>query len=134
MKTTNWSADERKLLLQELAKGTMLDSIAQMLDRSENAVYLYCYRNRIPCRGQHSENSMMRKLLTIKFGCPEYFQPGREFYRRVKISQKRWPSLANGYEQATEEELKRVAKEFNFTIDEMFQLMDARQLDLFPTI
>lgn len=130
MKKGNWTNFEERTLREELDNGTLLKDIAQMLSKSETAVYLYCYRNNIPLHPR-LKNPMMRNLLQIKFGKPEFFQPNKAFYRLVGINQKRWSELACGYVQPTQDELMRVAKALNFSVEETFKLMDSRQLDLF---
>lgn len=129
-KKANWSPAEDKLLRDELEKNTMLKDIASLLGKTEEAVYLYCYRHNIPLRIR-LKNPMMRNLLEIKFGTPEFFRPGKEFFLRVGINQKRWAELSWGYIQPTQDEMMRVAKEFHFTVEETFKLMDTRQFDLF---
>lgn len=129
-KKANWSPAEDRVLRDELEKHTPLKDIASLLDKTEEAVYLYCYRHNIPLRIR-LKNPMMRNLLEIKFGTPEFFRPGKEFFLRVGINQKRWAELSWGYIQPTQHEMMRVAKELNFTVEETFKLMDARQLDLF---
>lgn len=129
-KKANWSPAEDELLRDELEKNTMLKDIASLLGKTEEAVYLYCYRHNIPLRIR-LKNPMMRNLLEIKFGTPEFFRPGKEFFLRVGINQKRWAELSWGYIQPTQTEMMRVAKELNFTVEETFKLMDTRQLDLF---
>lgn len=129
-KKANWSPAEDKLLRDELEKNTMLKDIASLLGKTEEAVYLYCYRHNIPLRIR-LKNPMMRNLLEIKFGTPEFFRPGKEFFLRVGINQKRWAELSWGYIQPTQDEMMRVAKEFRFTVEETFKLMDTRQFDLF---
>lgn len=129
-KKANWSLEEDRFLREKLECNMSLKEIASELDKTEDAVYLYCYRHNIPLRPR-LKKPMMRKLLEIKFSKPEYFHPGKNFFRRVGINQKRWADLAWGYAQPTQDELLRVAKELNFTVEETFKLMDARQLDLF---
>lgn len=129
-KKSNWHDAEDRLLKEELEKNTQLKDIALMLGRTEEAVYLYCYRHNIPLHPR-LEKPMMRKLLEIKFGTPEFFHPNKSFFLKVGINQKRWSELSWGYVQPTQDELLRVAKEFNFTVEETFKLMDCRQLDLF---
>lgn len=129
-KKANWSSAEDRVLRDELEKHTPLKDIASLLDKTEEAVYLYCYRHNIPLRIR-LKNPMMRNLLEIKFGTPEFFRPTKEFFLRVGINQKRWAELSWGYIQPTQNEMMRVAKELNFTVEETFKLMDTRQLDLF---
>lgn len=129
-KKANWSPAEDRILRDELEKNTLLKDIASLLDKTEEAVYLYCYRHNIPLRIR-LKNPMMRNLLEIKFGTPEFFRPSKEFFLRVGINQKRWAELSWGYIQPNQDEMMRVAKEFNFTVEETFKLMSTRQLDLF---
>lgn len=129
-KKANWSPAEDRILRDELERNTLLKDIASLLDKTEEAVYLYCYRHNIPLRIR-LKNPMMRNLLEIKFGTPEFFRPSKEFFLRVGINQKRWAELSWGYIQPTQDEMLRVAKEFNFTVEETFKLMSTRQLDLF---
>lgn len=133
VKKANWSPSEDAILRSELEKKTPLKDIADMLCKTEDAVYLYCYRHNIPLRPR-LKNPMMRKLLEIKFGRSELFKPDRGFFERVGINQKRWSELAWGYVQPTQDEMMRVAKELNFTVEETFKLMDSRQLDLFEKL
>lgn len=129
-KKANWTPQEDNFLRSNLKEGASLKDIASSLNKTEDAVYLYCYRHNIPLRPR-LQRPLMRKLLGIKFGIPEYFHPGKDFFARVGINQKRWSELAWGYVQPTQDELLRVAKELNFTVEEAFELMEARQLDLF---
>ena len=133
VKKANWSPAEDATLRSELEKKTPLKDIADMLCKTEDAVYLYCYRHDIPLRPRLN-NPMMRNLREIKFGRPELFHPDRDFLIRVGINQKRWSELAWGYVQPTQDEMMRVAKELNFTVEETFKLMDSRQLDLFEKL
>ena len=130
MKKSNWTILEDTILREELEKKTALKQIAARLNRTEEAIYLYCYRHHIHLKEQ-LKNPLMRRLLIIKFGSPELFKPNREFLLRVGIGQKRWTSLAWGYAQPTQNEMLKVAKELKFTVEETFELMEARQLNLF---
>lgn len=129
-KKANWHPDEDKILREEVKKNTPLKEIAKRLNKTEEAVYLYCYRHFIPLRKQ-VKNPMMRNLLQIKFGNVELFRPNKAFFEKVGINQKRWAFLIFGYVQPTQDELLRVARELNFSVDETFKLLDSRQLDLF---
>lgn len=130
MKKTNWKTFEDTILREELEKKSTLKQIATRLNRSEEAIYLYCYRHHIHLKEQ-LKNPLMRRLLIIKFGSPELFKPNREFLLRVGIGQKRWTALSWGYVQPTQDEMMKVAKELKFTVEETFELMDARQLNIF---
>ncbi len=128
-KKGNWTPEDKAFLKEHLNKIT-IEEIASQLGRPVNAVNLYLYRNRIPVKNQVKTN-LMYKLIEIKFGRAEYFQPTRDFFSTVKINQKRWATLYFGYCSATEEEIIRVAKHLNFSVENTFELMDARQLNIF---
>lgn len=130
-KKSNWTVLEDNKLREQLALNVPLADIAASLGKSEDAVYLYCYRHHIALRPR-LKNPMMRRLLEIKFGNPDFFKPGKGFFHQTGINQKRWSELSWGYVQPTQEELKRAAVALNFTVEETFKLMDARQLELFP--
>lgn len=131
-KKTNWRHDEDEFLRDNIGSMT-LDDIALRLGRSVDAVYLYCYRHHIPVKPR-LKNPMMRRLLEIKFGNPDFFHPSKDFFRQVGINQKRWTELAWGYVQPSQDELKRAAVILNFSVEETFKLMEARQLDLFSEV
>lgn len=125
----NWTQDDCDFLMEH-KHGMTPKQIAECLGKSEMAVRLYCYRNRIGFR-EPLKRPMLVELLRIKFGNPEYFKPTREFYQKVNISQKRFSDLRLGYAQPTEKELATVCREFNMSHEEYSRLLDARQLSLF---
>lgn len=125
----NWREQEIKILMENIGK-VQISRIAELTGRTENAVRIYCMRHDIPVR-QQIKFPMMRLLLDIKFGSSEFFKPSRQWLAEVRISQKRFSSLRQGYEQATEEEMKRVAKKLNVSHEELITLCNSRQLDLF---
>lgn len=124
-----WSKEDKEFLQLNLGKMTPA-AIGEKLGKTEQAVRLYCYRHRIPL-GKTLERPMLVELLRIKFGDPEYFQPTRSFFEKVKISQKRFSQLRQGYAQPTEQELQRLSQEWNMTMNEAIKLMSSRQLNLF---
>ena len=132
-KKSNGTVLEDASLREQLAKNVPLATIAESLGKSEDAVYLYCYRHHIALRPR-LKNPMMRRLLEIKFGDPDFFKPNKGFFHQTGINQKRWAELSWGYVQPSQEELKRAAVALNFTVEETFKLMEARQLDLFPEL
>ena len=132
-KKSNWTVLEDASLREQLASNVPLATIAESLGKSEDAVYLYCYRHHIALRPR-LKNPMMRRLLEIKFGDPDFFKPNKGFFHQTGINQKRWAELSWGYVQPSQEELKRAAVALNFTVEETFKLMEDRQLDLFPEL
>ena len=129
MKTSNWSKVQDKFVRDQVAKSVPMEDIAKQMGKTKNAVHLYCYRHHIFYK-QTLENPLMRKLLEVKFSNPDYFKPNKSFFERVKINQRRWSRLVAGYEQPTEDELRRVTIELRFDAEEFFKLLDARQLSL----
>ncbi|MEG1861018.1 MAG: hypothetical protein RR206_04935 [Bacteroidaceae bacterium] len=129
-KNCNWSADEDAFLRTELEKHSSLAEIAHAMNKSQTAVYLYCYRHFIPLR-QQVKKPLMRLLITVKFGSFEIFKVNRDFQAKVNIGQKRWSALFYGYAQPTQDELMRVARAINFSKEDTLKLLDVRQLDLF---
>lgn len=127
----NWTTDEDRILRREIANHRPIASIARLLGKTETAVYLYAYRHRIALKPT-IKNPVMRKLIEIKFGSVEYFSPTRDFFKKVYISQKRWAELVFGYAPATTDEISRVAKTLNYSLDEAFKLLDCRPQSLFP--
>ena len=125
----NWTPDEVEFLKYH-SKSMTPEQIGYAIGKSEMAVRLYCYRHRISLY-ETIKRPMLVELLRIKFGNPEYFKPTREFYKKVKISQKRFSKLRLGYAQPTETELAAVCREFNMSHEEYSRLLDARQLSLF---
>ena len=95
MKKSNWTQQEDKILREELEKKTPLKQLAVRFNRTEEAIYLYCFRHHIPLKEQLT-NPLMRKMLIRKFGSPALFKPNREVLLRVGSDQKRWTALAWG--------------------------------------
>lgn len=124
-----WKQSEIEYLKEHISD-TTIENIASALGRSERSVRLYCYRNRIAFKEQ-VKRPIMVSILQIKFGDAKWFVPTRGFYEQVRISQKRFSLLRNGYAQPTEEEIKAVCKAFNMSHREYAELLAARQLDLF---
>lgn len=127
-KKEHWSKEQIDYLMAHLYKDT-IPNIAQHLNRSENAVRLFLYRRRIPVHREIREN-LTRKLLDIKMSNSDYFHPTRAFFKSVGITQKRWARIYFGYDQATEAELLAVSKHLQLNTEELFSLLEARQLTL----
>lgn len=125
----NWTEDEKRFLMENMRTYT-IKQMADALGRSENAVKLFMYRHRLPV-GRQVKSPTVVHLLRIKFGDPKWFTPTREFYEQVGIGQKRWTSLAFGYANPTEDELRKIARAFNFRDEEWVKLLEASQLELF---
>lgn len=125
----HWTNEQIKFLTENITTMTT-GQIATALHKSDQAIRLYCYRNGIALRKQ-LEKPMVPELMRIKFGNPSYFRPNRDFFVKVKISQKRFSLLRQGYAQPTADELKALSREWNVSLPEAMQLITSRQLNLF---
>jgi hypothetical protein len=121
-----WTPYQRAYLLEHLEKETFRD-IGTAINKSEQAVQLYVFRNRIPMGPKVSRNLLM-EILALKFIKPEYFHPNRSFYNAVRIGQRRWWNLYFGRASITEEEYRRVVCHLQISMEDAFE---ARQLSLF---
>lgn len=124
-----WTIADINYLKENLGK-KKIEEIAAHLDRSVTSVNLFVYRRKMPI-GQTVKRNIMRNLLDIKFGSYEYFSPNRTFFRAVRINQKRWSLIIQGYKQATQQEVTAVAEHFRLSSEEAINLMSSCQLDIF---
>lgn len=124
-----WKSDEVKKLMEYKDKKTPKE-IAEMIGKTERAVKLYMYRNGITGRRKLT-CPLIVKMLSVKFGEPKYFSPDRAWFEKVGIGQKRFADLKKGFSQPSEEELKKIAKGINLSVEEMCEFFKARQLELF---
>lgn len=124
----HWTATEAAFVRNNAMKMSLADMAAR-LSRSELSVQLYMLRHGI-ARRQTVKRNLLRELVGVKIAT-EYFHPTREFYRAVGINQVRFQQIWQGYRQATNNEMERVARHLNFTSDELMKFMFNRQLDLF---
>lgn len=126
MNLGSWTPEQEAFLKKSIGKLT-IEQIGMHLGKSALAVKLYMHRHRMSV-GPKVKRNILQELLRMKFGDPRYFQPTREFYRDIGITQRRWWDLFHGRKQITRDEYLRVAKNFNLTIEEAFE---SRQLKLF---
>lgn len=124
----HWTAAEADFVRANAQKMSLADMAAR-LSRSELSVQLYMLRHSIP-RRQTVKRNLLRELVGVKIDTA-YFHPTREFYQAVAIGQVRFQQIWQGYRQATNAEMERVARHLKFTSDELMQFMFNRQLDLF---
>lgn len=126
MNNGSWKQHEIDFLMVNVGKLT-LSELASGVGKSELAVKLYMHRHRIN-PGPVVKRNLLQELLKMKFGNPKYFQPTREFYADIGITQRRFWDLFHGRKQISDEEYLKFAKYFNVTLEEAFE---ARQLNLF---
>lgn len=125
MSNARWTLDEQEYILSNVSKMTV-GQMAEALGKSIMSVTLFLHRRRITPKG--TDNSILKQMLTMKFGKAEYFSPNRTFYSEVEISQKRWWDLFHGRKKITEKEYIKLCETFNITLEEAFE---ARQLKIF---
>lgn len=125
-----WTKSDIETLKRMVAEHNSVDSIALVLHRPANAIYLKAYREHLPMKQQH-KRPLMRLMMEAKFRDITLFNANRDFYAAVKISQKRWPDLLYGYECPTPEEIRSVARYLNFSADEYERFIENKQLELF---
>lgn len=125
MSNARWTLEEQDYILSNINKLT-IDQMAEHVGRSIMSVTLFLHRQRLTAKGK--DNSILKQMLKMKFGKPEYFTPTRDFYNDVDISQKRWWDLFHGRKAITEKEYIKLCDTFKITLEEAFE---ARQLTLF---
>lgn len=123
-----WTAEEVAYIKANATTVSIRDMAAR-LGRSELSVQLYMLRHDI-ARHQQVKRNLLRELIAVKIDTA-YFHPTKEFYRAIGINQVRFQQIWQGYRQATNKEMKAVAKHLKFTSDELMKFMFNRQLNLF---
>lgn len=126
MNKGSWKTNEIEFLNENIGKLT-LSELAVGIGKTELAVKLYMHRHRMN-PGPVVKRNLLQELLKMKFGSPKYFQPTREFYADIGITQRRFWDLFHGRKQITDDEYLKFAKHFNVSLEEAFE---ARQLNLF---
>lgn len=101
-----WSPAEEDWLYLNMYLKTMPELCAY-LQRSENAIKLKMHRERQNPKAIVKDNVLLR-ILRAKFSDPSLFTPNKEFFRAVKIGQKRFWMIYKGLEKLTGEECQRV--------------------------
>lgn len=126
MNNGSWKQNEIDFLTDNIGKLTLAE-LAAALGKTELAVKLYMHRHRMNI-GPVVKRNLLQELLRMKFGNPKFFQPTREFYAEIGITQRRFWDLFHGRKQITDAEYLQFAKYFNVSLKEAFE---ARQLNLF---
>lgn len=121
-----WSDEQIQYLFNNLETKTFKE-IGEAISKSELAVQLYVHRQRIPV-GSRVIRNMIIEILKIKFVNPSYFQPNKDFYKAVGLTQKRWWDLYYGRAAVKEAEYISLCDHFQVTLQQAFE---ARQLNLF---
>ncbi len=121
-----WTEAEKKFVAENAGKMSFED-MAKQIGKTKNAVHLFIHRNRIQYKPTVKVN-LITELLDIAFMKAEYFNPTKEFYTEIKMTQMRFWSLYRGEASPTEIEYKRLRKHFGIKREIIF---NNRQLSLF---
>ena len=103
-----------------------MSEICKQLGRNERSVKLFLHRNRFEPR--LLKDTLLLRILKLKFGDPTLFNPNREFYRAIKLGQKRFFSILKGDSVMKDEECKRITDFFGISYE---LILEVRQTELF---
>ena len=126
----SWSAEEDEIVRQNAGMMSFADLADLLPGRSALAVQLYIYRRKYPIR-RVLKRPIVKLMLRTKFGDETLFTPNKAFYARAGMSSVRFNRLAQGYAQPTQDGIIKLSRALNMQPEEMLQLQDATQLDLF---
>lgn len=126
-----WTPQDEEFLRQNINSLSVSD-IAVKLGRTENCVNIKCHRLRVDRKkgGLKKElvsRNLILEMLKQRIGDPESFRYTPGFRQRTKIGQKRFWQLYRGEKNVTEDEYLLLAKEWNLTLQDAF---DVRQIKL----
>jgi hypothetical protein len=65
---------------------------------------------------------MLKEILALRMVAPDCWKPTKEFFRKIKISQKRYWSIYRGEVKMTDDEYKRIALFFKLSLEEAFEM------------
>lgn len=123
-----WSKED-KLYVTENAGKLSFEEMATHLGKTKNAVHLFVHRNRIPYKPAVKVN-LITELLDLAFRKAEYFNPTKEFFSEIRMTQMRFWSLYRGESSPTQEEYENMKSHFGITSERIF---NNRQLCLFDS-
>ncbi len=101
--------------------------MARVIGRSEMAVRVKAHRMLLDVRvngrsRQRVTHNVARKMVELKISL-RYFRPGREFFVRTGLSQKRFWAAMRGEIYLNNSELARLAKELNVDLAEFREVL-----------
>lgn len=123
---SSWSEEDRNFALQNAGKMSF-EEIGRAVGRSKNAVHLFLHRQRKSYKPTVRKNLII-EILDLAFTKAEYFNPTREFFETVGITQMRFWSLYRGEASPTEQEYKTIKEHLGVTSEQVFE---NRQLSIF---
>lgn len=126
-----WSKEETDYLVDNVGMMSLEAIYAHFPNRSKRSVELKVLRLRLkPIKTQNPERvnrNILIEMLKNRIGDPCNFQPKREFFARVQISQKRFWALFRGELNLKEREYLALAQEWNISLEDVFAM---RQMEL----
>lgn len=120
-----WRNREKEFLFENINK-LPLDEICKHLGRNERSIKLFLHRNRFEPR--LLKDTLLLRILKLKFGDPTLFNPNREFYQSIKMGQKRFFGILKGDTVMKDEECKRITEFFDIPYE---SVLEVRQTELF---
>lgn len=128
----DWTPEEEKFLTDNISTLALPDIYAHFSYRTPNCINIKIHRLRLPIKkgGMLRENvsrNILIEMISQRIGDPANFKPTREFLKRIEMGQKRWWQLYRGDKNMEEHEYRRLAKEWNITMEDAFEM---RQLKI----
>lgn len=99
----NW-IKQKKQIISKLKEGVEPQDIAKELGVNEYDLRQFIHRNRLFESQKNGKNLAFELIDILMRGNTDYFRPNREFFKTVKIRQKRWWALFRGEKVMSEEE------------------------------
>lgn len=123
----NW-LKEKELIIKQLRDGEDPIDIAKKLKVNESDLRQFIHRHRL--FSQKEEKNLAFEVINILMrGNTDYFRPNREFFKSVKIRQKRWWALFRGDKVITEVEYINLVTHLGITYHEAFEARQFNWLD-----
>lgn len=121
----NW-IKQKQLIITQLKDGVDPLDIAKKLGVHEYDLRQFIHRNRLFESQKNGKNLAFELIEILMRGNTDYFRPNREFFKTVKIRQKRWWALYRGEKVMTEAEYSNLVNHLGITLHEAFEV---RQLN-----
>ncbi len=123
---SSWTEEQIEFVLSNIGK-LSFEEMGRRIGKTKNAIHLYIHRKRISYKPTVKVN-LITELLDLAFRKAEYFNPTKEFFTEVNITQMRWWALYRGEVSPTEQEYNTLKEHFGITSETVF---NNRQLSLF---
>lgn len=120
-----WRKWEEEYLFDNIRKKP-IEEICAHLGRNERSVNLFLHRHKYDPR--LLTDTLLLRILKLKFGDPRLFNPNRDFYQAIKMGQKRFNGILKGDWVMKDEECKRITDFFDIPYE---SVQEVRQTELF---